>query len=581
MKFKYAHQVNISPLAVKFEPRGTLTFTKPYTVNVSPLRVRFGNNEPEPEPEESKLIAIEVQIESNDLETVFQQSEMSQAILKNKAVQYDINCRKARKTTQQIILHDQSVAISALLSTSWVVSLDILINKEDITWLVSSELLRTITKTPWQEKPLLTQISTSKWQKYLVTHNEQIIRFGKTEIEYVCYRSINPDIGHVNLTFTATTQPNNQAIKLILPEYHKTCYWGLPGGLVRANDDIPTLDLKVPIEPQIQRTYIMKPSITCKRIGDDLNVLITSFSYNLARGQFCATGSLKFCSRIDMERAVGNELSIMVNGYEFIVICEQPSKNMSFGNNSYSAQFRSRFAELSEPYTRATNYTNQTPKTLAGIMSDVLTNTGWTLDNQMTDYAIPANVFSYRGLTPAAALLSIAKSVGAILDIDEVNKVVSIIPEWPVNPWQVDDAVADLVLNESLLLEHNTRTITQTEQNAVFVRGEQEGVACKVIRAGTEGNLFANDVIDPLITDNQAARQRGTCELARSGNKEESTIRTKLTANVPPIRPGMLIGIRYNSLLYKATTDSLSITAIINSDGAISVNQTAKVLSNV
>ncbi|TMO54126.1 hypothetical protein CWC21_16490 [Pseudoalteromonas phenolica] len=548
---------------------------------MSPLRVRFGSNGPEPEPEESKLVAIEILIESDNLETVIQQYKMSQALLENEAIEHDINCRKTWKTSQQIILHDQTVSMSTLLDTIWVASLDTFINEKNITWLVSSYLLESITKTPWQEKPLLTQSSISNWQKYLADHNEQIIRFGKTEIEYVCYRSINPELGRVNLTFTATTPPNSQTIKLSLPEYHKTCYWGLPGGLVRANDDIPTLDIKIPIEPQIQRTYIMKPSITCKRLDDDLNVLITSFSYNIARGQFCATGSLKFCSRIDMERAVGNELSIMVNGYEFIVICEQPSKNMSFGNKSYSAQFRSRFAELSEPYARVTNYTNQTPKTLAGIMNDVLTNTGWTLDNQMTDYAIPANTFSFRGLTPAGALLSIAKSVGAILDIDEVNKVVSIVPEWPVNPWQVDSAVADLVLNESLILEHNTRTITQTEHNAVFVRGEQEGVACKVIRAGTEGNLFANDVIDPLITDNQAARQRGTCELARSGNKEESTIRTKLTANVPPIRPGMLLGIRYNSLLYKATTDSLSISATINSDGAISINQTVKVLSNV
>ena len=42
-------------------------------------------------------------------------------------------------------------------------------------------------------------------------------------------------------------------------------------------------------------------------------------------------------------------------------------------------------------------------------MSDILINTGWSLDNQMIDYAIPTGAFSYTNLTPAAALLSVAK----------------------------------------------------------------------------------------------------------------------------------------------------------------------------
>ncbi|WP_155946426.1 hypothetical protein [Pseudoalteromonas rubra] len=325
----------------------------------------------------------------------------------------------------------------------------------------------------------------------------------------------------------------------------------------------------------------MQPTITCKRLSDNQDILITALSHSFERGQFAATGSIKFCSRIDMERALGQELLVTINGYEYVVICEQPSTSSKFGSVSFSASIRGRFAMLSAPYAREINYTNPTAKTLAGVMSDVLTNSGWSLDNQMVDYAIPKGAFSYRGLTPAGALLRIAQSVGGILDFDGITKTVSVIPEWPVSPWDTDNAVCDIILNDSLILENNTRQTVNLEHTAVFVRGEQQGVACKIKRSGTLGDQYAHDVVDSLITDKQAARQRGTCELARSGNKQISEIRTKLTAELPPIRPGMLIGIRYSDSLYKATCDSASISASINTQGAITVNQSIRVVANV
>ncbi|KZN58446.1 hypothetical protein N473_26420 [Pseudoalteromonas luteoviolacea CPMOR-1] len=361
----------------------------------------------------------------------------------------------------------------------------------------------------------------------------------------------------------------------------KQCFLGISGGLIRSDDDIPTIDRKIPIEPQLQSSYIMQPTITCKRLSDNTDIIISSFSYSISRGQFAATGSIKFCSKIDMERALNNELLVSVNGYQFIVICEQPNTSLKFGSNSFSASIRSRFALLSSPYSRAGNYTNSVNKTFAGLLSDALVNTGWILKNKMVDFNVPPNAFSYRELTPAGAVLRIAQSVGAILDFDDVKKEVSIIPEWPVNPWDTETAVCDVILNESLILEHSCRETINQENNAVFVRGEQQGVACKIKRRDTLGDQYASDIVDSLITDNQAARQRGTCELARSGNKKESTIRTKLLSNLPPIRPGMLVGIRYTDSLYKATCDSVSITASTNARGAITVNQTINTVSNV
>lgn len=455
-------------------------------------------------------------------------------------------------------------------------------NEADFNWLTQLDIEHREFKQHWNSSELLKTARELHWHiKPLLESRELVIHYGETDKEYICYWRNHPFKGYVNLEFTAPATLQNGRLVMRFNNPDKICYWGLPGGLVRGDDDVPTIDRKIPIEPQLRNTYIMQPTINCVRVSDDLKILINSVNYSISRGQFSATANIKFCSRIDFERALGHELKISLNGYEFYVICEQPSTSNRFANASYSASCRSRFALLSNPYARATNYANPTAKTLAGIMSDILVNTGWSLDNKMIDYPIPTGAFTYTNLTPAAALLSVAKSVGAILDINDATKTVSVVPTWPVMPWDTENAICDVILNDSIILEHSTSQTISQEHNAVFVRGEQQGVACKIKRAGTLGDQFANDVVDTLITHNQAARQRGTCELANSGNKQNTTIRTKLLDDLPPIRPGMLVGITYTDSVFKATCDSMTINASISDQGAITVSQTIQVISNV
>lgn len=467
-------------------------------------------------------------------------------------------------------------------STPWLTRLKIETQESVNWWLSTLDVERRETSLCWNYSEIIENNRELSWRVNTDLKNQQFdIYYGQTDKEYICYWRNHQFKGYVNLEFTQPLKISNDRVVLRFNNPDKICYWGLPGGLVRGDDDVPTIDRKIPIEPQIRNTYIMQPTINCVRVLDDVKILISSVNYSVSRSQFSATASLKFCSRIDFERALGQELKISLNGYDFYVICEQPSTSNRFANSSYSASCRGRFALLSAPYARATNYANPTAKTLAGIMSDILVNTGWLLDNKMIDYPIPTGAFSYTNLTPAAALLSVAKSLGAMLDIDNANKTVSVIPAWPVMPWDTENAICDVVLNDSIILEHNTSQTISQEHNAVFVRGEQQGVACKIKRAGTLGDQFANDVVDTLITHNQAARQRGTCELANSGKKQNTTIRTKLLDDLPPIRPGMLVGITYTDSVFKATCDSMTINASISDQGAITVSQTIQVVSNV
>jgi len=562
-----------------------LRFTQPYKINVSPLIIRFGDNSGPLEPTlpiqqanigvesflgwfkpalgaQVKAVLWQGQPVKTEFKTEFKRVELAPTAF---SLNWQFN---ESVSTNNKVVWARNYYVSNTIQIPYKINSAIEHIERDFSWLTHLNSSVSERKLTWHVNPLLES-------------QEMIINYGETNKEYICYWRSHPFAGYVSLDFTEPATLQNERLVMRFNNPDKVCYWGLPGGLVRGDDDIPTLDRKIPIQPQIRNTYIMQPTINCVRVSDDVKILISSVSYSVSRGQFSATATLRFCSRIDFERALGQELKISINGYDFYVICEQPNTANRFANSSYSASCRGRFALLSASYARATNYANPTAKTLAGIMSDILVNTGWSLDNQMIDYSIPTGAFTYTNLTPAAALLSVAKSVGAMLDIDSANKIVSVIPAWPVMPWDTDSAISDVILNDSIILEHNTSQTISQAHNAVFVRGEQQGVACKIKRTGTQGDQFANDVVDSLITDNQAARQRGTYELANSGNKRLSTIRTKLLNDLPPIRPGMLVGVTYNNATYKATCDSLEISATINDSGAITVNQTVKVISNV
>lgn len=604
LRFISPYKVNKSPIQLSYQPDTPsnallMRFNKAYAVNVSPITIRFGDDAGPVDPTLPILQAnIGIEVDSNwfneqlfncaitlkwqtgsvknEFITAFKQSEI---INEQSTIDWHKTALVAANTA---IKWGNAGYVINVIQMPYIITMAIEYNEKDFNWLTQLDAEQTELKAHWHSSELLTTSRDQHWHvKPLLESNELVIHYGETEKQYICYWRNHPFKGYVNLEFTEPAQLHNGRLVMRFNNPDKVCYWGLPGGLVRGDDDVPTIDRKIPIEPQIRNTYIMQPTIDCVRVSDDLKILISSVSYSISRGQFSATCNIKFCSRIDFDRALGQELKISINGYDFYVICEQPSTSNSFANASYSASCRSRFALLSAPYARATNYANPTAKTLAGIMSDILINTGWSLDNQMIDYAIPTGAFSYTNLTPAAALLSVAKSVGAMLDIDNANKTVSIVPLWPVMPWDTESAICDVILNDSIILEHNTSQTINQEHNAVFVRGEQQGVACKIKRAGTLGDKFASDVVDSLITDNQAARQRGTCELANSGNKQQATMRTKIKADLPPIRPGMLVGVTYGSSTYKATCDSLTINASINAQGAITVSQTIKVISNV
>lgn len=483
--------------------------------------------------------------------------------------------------TESIFAFKGSYLLTHNIDVAWRSHTPLFITETQLTFNQSKHLQST-KNIAWSTNPLIKQRVDLAWQSHADVIATNInINYGNEPFNIVCKWAQHPKRGLVILNFDEVLPPNTSPLSMQLNSNGKVCELVRNEWFLRAFDDLPVLNRNIAIAPQIRSTYIVKPSISCFRVSDNVEILITSVSYQTSRSQFAATASLKFSSRIDYERALNQLVKININGYDFYANVEQGSKNLAFNAKSFTATCRSRLSDLAAPNARAVNFTNESPRTLLGLMTDILFGTPWTIVSNIIDYTVPAYAFSYQNKTPAEALQLCATAIGAMLITDDFNQTITITPRWPVMPWATDAATPDVILNDSHILTHNTTDKISPSSNVIFVRGEQNGVSCKIKRAGTLADKYASDVIDTLITDNQAARQRGSNELANSGNQEQGVIRTKIMPDLPPIKPGMLIGIQNGSSVYKTTCDSATYTATTDLQGRVTVNQTITALKSV
>lgn len=480
--------------------------------------------------------------------------------------------------------------------------------KADLLWLVpdlhavqatslwlSPESVQTSVAMPWRQPAATAQIiALGLLQGELVATEVKLahsnigaagdmkgIAWGPHAARWVCSNKYRPPKGKITINFSDPWVDAASPIVINFTASPNICYWDDGGGLIGTNPSLPTIDFKIPIEPQIRRSYLMQPQISCVRVSDGAVVVLKSVSIAKSRSQWASSGNVVFSSRIDAERAANELLKISINGYDFYLLCESPSESKGFGKYSYSATCRGRLALLASPNKKASNYVNMVSRSFIGLMSDIVANTGWSIASQISDFTIPANAFSYAAKTPAEALNMMAAGIGAMLDVNDEAQTITVIPQWPVVPWNTTSAIPDVILHDSVILDFSEQVDIRPDANAVFVRGEQQGVAAKVKRFGTAGDNFCVDIVDKLITDNQAARMRGTTELANAGNKVQTSIRTKVLADLPPIRPGMLIGVRKGAEVFKSVCEAWSISATVSdSTGQVTVNQTVTLLRN-
>lgn len=359
-------------------------------------------------------------------------------------------------------------------------------------------------------------------------------------------------------------RPGRHPALPFVPPVPPTCY--APNGhLLFAEDAATDGDLLFVCEhydqPQagsvpvpIRRVYFVINEVTLTRWPDGMPVPVLGLSLSLDADSWAwgfeatlplVAESLVVPEDIDGQSAGPVELIATVNGTAFHVLAENLSRERAFGDASIRLSGRGRSAMLAAPYAPVIAFANTEPRSAQQLMEDVLTFNGipldWTVDWALTDWLVPTGVFAKQG-TWIEALITIVSAAGGYLLPHPSEKILRVRHRYPVVPWDWwTDVTPDFVLPVDTVARESLRWIDKPAYNRVFVAGQETGVLGQVTRTGTAGDVLAPMVVDALITQAAAARQRGIAVLADTGRQIEVTLRLPVLPETGIIEPGAFI----------------------------------------
>lgn len=301
----------------------------------------------------------------------------------------------------------------------------------------------------------------------------------------------------------------------------------------------------------VRKVYFVINDISLRRASDGVEVPVNSLSLSLDASSwawgFDAVLPHSAQSLIEPNGSGVVELLATVNGTTFAVLAENISRERSFGQTSIRLTGRGKNSVLAAPYAPVMTFTNSQARTARQLMDDVLTINGvpmgWNLDWGLTDWNVPAGVFSHQG-TWIEALNVIAGAAGGYLLPHPRDQTIRVRHRYPVAPWEWATVTPNFVLPVDAVEKESLRWLEKPSYNRVFVSGMDAGVLAQVTRSGTAGDLLAPIVVDALITEAAVARQRGLAVLSDTGRQIEVSLNLPVLLETGIIEPGAFVQYR-------------------------------------
>ncbi|WP_404992075.1 hypothetical protein [Cupriavidus pauculus] len=304
-----------------------------------------------------------------------------------------------------------------------------------------------------------------------------------------------------------------------------------------------------PVIVPVRRVYFVINDVTLHRVPDGAPVPVFNLSLSLDASSWAWGFEAQLPISAEALVAPGSasgpvELVASVSGTAFRVLAENLSRERSFGDASIRISGRGRNAVLAAPYAPVMTFSNAEGRTARQLMDDVLTLNGiplgWNIDWGLTDWNVPAGAFAQQG-TWIEALTAIAAAAGGYLLPHPSDQSFHVRHRYPAAPWEWNAVRPDFVLPVDAVAHESLRWLEKPAYNRVFVSGQDVGVLGQVTRAGTAGDVLAPMVVDPLITEAAAARQRGIALLADTGRQIEVSLRLPVLAETGIIQPGAFV----------------------------------------
>lgn len=304
-----------------------------------------------------------------------------------------------------------------------------------------------------------------------------------------------------------------------------------------------------PVIVPVRGVYMVTNSVSLVRVSDGAPVRCDSIAASLDSESWSWGATLALpASEFDLVAPTLTgpvELLATINGTPLHLRAEQVGRERVFGSSSLRVQCRGRIAELDGPYAAIKTFANSTARTAQQLMADVLTENGipldWIVEWGLDDWLVPAGIWSHQG-TYISALSAIAKAAGGYLRPHANAASISVLHRYPVAPWDWADVTPDLVLPAAVARRESKTWETQPAYNRVFVAPLAQGLpGYQVTRDGTAGDLVAPLVVESLMTDVAAVRQRSRVELGRGGRQVTVGLGLPVLAETGIILPGTFV----------------------------------------
>lgn len=282
---------------------------------------------------------------------------------------------------------------------------------------------------------------------------------------------------------------------------------------------------------------------------------------------------------IEPEDGVPVAVQATINGVPYRFVVESIARERTFGRSDLRIGGRGRAAVLDAPYAPIMSFSNEFGRTAQQITNDILVDNGvplgWDVEWNPDDWNVPAGVFNHQG-SYISALNQVVGSISAYLQPHNTDEVLRVLSRYPVAPWDWAGVTPDFDLPAAVMSRESIEWRDKPRYNRVYVMGQQVGVNGRVTRAGTAGDYLAPSVVDPLITQAVAARQRGISVLSDTGRIATVGLRLPVLAETGIIKPGNFV--RYTD----GGTERIGITRSVQVEvGLPSIWQTIGVETHV
>ena len=298
----------------------------------------------------------------------------------------------------------------------------------------------------------------------------------------------------------------------------------------------------------VRRVYVVINEARLRRVDGDIQIPTFTMSMSLDADSwtwsFSASVPGYALADIEPEDGVPVAVQATINGTPYRFIVESIARERTFGRSDLRIGGRGRAAVLDAPYAPIMSFGNEFGRTAQQIMNDILVDNGvplgWTVEWNPDDWNVPAGVFNHQG-SYISAMNQVAGSISAYLQPHNTDEVLRVLSRYPVAPWDWAGVTPDFELPSAVMSRESIEWRDKARYNRVYVMGQQVGVNGRVTRTGTAGDYLAPTVVDPLITQAVAARQRGLAVLSDTGRIATVGLRLPVLAETGIIKPGSFI----------------------------------------